>query len=99
MAKTDPNKLGVVTLTPKAVPREAIQYTGVNLEELYTWCGKNQVRRNRDGTTEVHTKHGWIAFYPDDYIIKESDSSGFYPCDPYVCHHNYEIGEYSGTDR
>lgn len=87
----------------KPVVIDAIQWTGINLEEIKSFAGDsleydiiNTDLQARKGRPQVHMKirtlEGGHTVTEGDYIIK-GVSGEFYPCKPYIFQQTYELIE------
>lgn len=74
----------------KPVVIEAIQWTGNNWNEIFSFIGdvfKSQ--NNMDGTIEINTLEGNMVANIGDWIIKGVKGE-FYPCKPDIFEQTYE---------
>lgn len=71
----------------KPVEIEAVQFTDKGthpaVESAFTPPG-------RPAAYTVHSRQGWVNVDIGDWIIAESDGSGYYPCKPDVFEAKYE---------
>lgn len=82
---------------------EAEQFVGVNLDELAAFGAQIQfedVLGNGDITYElwVEKSNRWCGIEMFDYIMKEPDGVGFYPCKPAIFNDRYEEENGIGDD-
>lgn len=70
----------------KAAEVEAVQWTGDNNDEVLDWMGEQYADR-----TDLRPQYRalwcekadrWVNIEPGDWIIREPDGDGFYPCKP-----------------
>lgn len=76
----------------KSVEIEAIQYTGVNIDEVEDFVDQNLLRREtEDGVSlGIPTLEGIMTASVGDYIIK-GISGEFYPCKPDIFNRTYDL--------
>ena len=75
----------------KPVEIEAVQWTGDNLEEIYTFVGKNNVNDlllKEDNELYIKTIEGNMHASINDFIIKGIKGE-FYPCKPDIFYNTY----------
>lgn len=79
----------------KPVIREAVQWTGKNLKEIYSFCGAENIgpiERKSDYDLKIKTLEsggGYHVADKGDYIIKGVKGE-FYPCKPDIFEKTYE---------
>ena len=87
----------------KPIVVEAIQWTGLNLEEIKTFVGEDLVYSIVDDAWQVNKGKPFVLMYiktlegklfcsKEDYIIKGVHGE-FYPCKPDIFKETYEICE------
>jgi hypothetical protein len=86
----------------KPVEKEAIQWTGKNLEEVYNFCGTENIgpiERRPDYDLKIKTLEsggGYHVADTGDWIIKGLRGE-FYPCKPDIFEKTYEPVVYAQT--
>ena len=69
--------------TSKPVSIEAVQYTGSNAAEVEAFGAQIQApETGGDAQLWVAKSDAWCALPVGQWVMKEPDGSGFYPCDP-----------------
>ncbi len=78
----------------KVVEKEAIQWTGKNLQQIMDFAGPavGPIERRPDYKLKIETLEGVMAADINDYIIKGLCGE-FYPCKPDIFHKTYELVE------
>lgn len=77
----------------KVVEIEAYQLTVGNIRQMEVWSGgsvKGTQLPVHEQEIELVTHGDEVRACIGDYIIKELDGSGFYPCKPNIFHAKYE---------
>jgi len=72
----------------KPVVIEALIWTGVNVNEMYTFTGHSNSKK-QEQRLRIKTLEGHIWAEPGDYIIKGVQGE-FYPCKPDIFKMTYE---------
>ena len=84
----------------KPVIIEALEWTGENIEEIYSFVGIDKIEINKKsidqeiGELYIRTLEGAMHASIGDFIIKGIKGE-FYPCKPDIFHNTYEV--VSGT--
>jgi hypothetical protein len=73
----------------KPVMIEALQWDGMNYDEISKFVGSNILHNSKKETIEIHTLEGNMTASKGDYIIRGVDGE-FYPCKPDVFKKTYE---------
>lgn len=75
----------------KPVVKEAVQWTGKNLDEILRFTGANEIGNDfrREDWIIIPTLEGNMKAIPGDWIIKGLRNE-FYPCKPDIFEKTYE---------
>ena len=69
----------------KPVEIQAVRLTRENAEEMRKFIGENNYDANRNKFDPynilLRNKHGDVQLNVGDWLVKEADGSGYYPCD------------------
>ena len=73
----------------KPITIQAIQWTGKNKKEIYSFAGIEALAVNNSDELVIHTLEGNMIAFKDDYIIRGVKGE-FYPCKPDIFEETYE---------
>ncbi len=75
----------------KPIPIQAVQYTGDNREEIFTFTNKQAIFRDNNGRKElvIHTLGGDMIAVPGCYIVRVPKGE-YYPVQQAIFEETYE---------
>lgn len=91
---TNKNQGSIKSIKKKSELSEAIQYTGLNIQEIASFvsCQLPFIKLIDDHVLKISTSKGFFLVFPGDYIIRDVKGK-FYPCKSDIFLTCYDISE------
>lgn len=78
--------------TKKPITVEAVQFTGENWTEVFSFVNSPDAWHTSDGKLVIGTLEGDMVASPGDWIIRGAQGE-FYPCKPDIFAATYDVAE------